>query len=73
VALAVGKIASATLALGFLRVNALPGSTLTLVEDALRVHFRLLPPGAPGDGIRRARTSQDIDRFSISSWLSPPY
>ena len=63
VALAVGKIASATLALGFLRVNALPGSTLTLVEDALRVHFRLLPPGAPGDGIRRARTSQDIDRI----------
>ena len=60
---AVGKIASATLALSFLKANVLPPPTLSLVEDALRVHFRLLPPGIPGDGIRRARTTADVDRI----------
>ena len=60
---AVAKIASAMLGLGFLKANALPASTLTLVNDALRVHFRLLPPGSTGDGIRRPRTTADIDRI----------
>jgi len=63
VGLAVGKIASATLALSFLKANVVPPPTLTLVQDALRVHFRLLPPGATGDGIRRPRTTADIDRI----------
>ena len=60
---AVGKITSAALALTFLRAGILPLPTLNLVEDALRVHFRLLPPGSIGDGIRRARTTADIDRI----------
>jgi hypothetical protein len=60
---AVGKITSATLALTFLRVNVLNLLVSNLVEDALRVHFRLLPPGSIGDGIRRARTTADIDRI----------
>lgn len=60
---AIGKVASATMALSFLNVNVLPPATLTLVNDALRVHFRLLPPGAAGNGTRRARTAGDIDRI----------
>jgi hypothetical protein len=60
---AVGKIASASLALTFLRVNLLPAATTNMVNDALRVHFRLLPPGTTGDGIRRARTAADVDRI----------
>ena len=60
---AVGKIVSALLALGFLKANALPAPTSTLVDDALRVHFRLLPPGSPVDGPRRPRTTADIDRI----------
>jgi peptidoglycan hydrolase-like protein with peptidoglycan-binding domain len=60
---AIGKITQATLGLTFLNANVLPTSTTTLVNDALRVHFRLLPPGSAGDGIRRARTAGDIDRI----------
>ena len=60
---AVGKISSALLGLTFLRANVLPAATLNLVNEALRVHFRLLPPGSRGDGIRRARTAIDIDRI----------
>ena len=61
VSLAVSKVGSGLLGLSFLRGNALPEPALTLVEDALRVHFRLLPPGGTGDGVRRARTTQDLD------------
>jgi hypothetical protein len=60
---AVGKIASAALGLTFLRAAVLPFPTQNLVNDALRVHFRLLPPGTAGDGIRRARTTADLDRI----------
>jgi hypothetical protein len=60
---AVGKIASATMGLTFLNTGVLPPTTLNLVNEALRVHFRLLPPGTTGDGIRRARTAGDLDRI----------
>lgn len=60
---AVGKITSAMLGLTLLRANALPDPTLTLVTEALRVHFRLLPPGTPNAGARRARTVADLDRI----------
>ncbi|WP_165234723.1 peptidoglycan-binding domain-containing protein [Aquisphaera insulae] len=60
---AVGKIASALLALNFLKANILPAPTATLVDDALRAHFRLLPPGSAVDGPRRPRTVADIDRI----------
>jgi Putative peptidoglycan binding domain len=63
VGLAVRKIVSASLGLTFLRSGVLNDPTLTLVNDALRVHFRLLTPGTPGDGIRRARTTADLDRI----------
>ncbi len=63
VGLAVSKIVSATLGLTFLKAGVLPEPTLTLVNDALRVHFRLLTPGTTSDGIRRARTAADIDRI----------
>jgi peptidoglycan hydrolase-like protein with peptidoglycan-binding domain len=62
VPLAVGKVASSLLGLNFLRGGALPSTATPLVEEALRVHFRLLPPtGGPPDGIRRPRTNQDLD------------
>ena len=34
-----------------------------LVDDALSVHFRLLPPGSTSDGIWRARVPADLDRI----------
>lgn len=61
--LAVGKVASSLLGLNFLKAGALPAPAVTLFEDALRVHFRLLPPGGAGDGIRRPRTDADLDRI----------
>jgi len=60
---AVGKIVQSLLVLNLLRAGGLPSSVAPLVDDALRVHFRLLPPGAAGDGIRRARTTADLDRI----------
>lgn len=59
VSLAISKVTSALLALTFINVSTIT----TLVNDALRAHFRLLPPGTTGDGIRRARTQGDIDRI----------
>jgi peptidoglycan hydrolase-like protein with peptidoglycan-binding domain len=63
VPLAVGKIASALLALNFLRAGALPPTTVALTDDALLTHFRLLQPGAAPVGNRRARTTADLDRI----------
>jgi peptidoglycan hydrolase-like protein with peptidoglycan-binding domain len=59
--LAVGKIASALFALNLLRAGGLPATVAPLVDNALQTHFRLLPPGAAGDGIRRARTLADLN------------
>jgi len=58
--LALGKVTSALLALAFINQSSISA----LVNNALRVHFRLLPPGASGDGIRRARTQADLDRIT---------
>lgn len=60
---AVGKISSSLLSLTFLRAGSLPDTVAPLVDDALRVHFRLLPPGSAGDGIRRARRKADLDHI----------
>lgn len=34
-----------------------------LINTTLRVHFRLLPPGVPVDGVRQTRTFADLDRI----------
>ncbi len=60
VPLAISKVTSALMALAFIDQS----SVKQLVEDALRIHFRLLPPGSSGDGIRRVRTQADIDRIT---------
>jgi peptidoglycan hydrolase-like protein with peptidoglycan-binding domain len=63
VPLAVGKIASALLALNLLRAGGLPPTVGPMVDDALLTHFRLLQPGAAAIGNRRARTTADLDRI----------
>lgn len=65
VPLAISKISSSLLGLTFLRARpqALPASLVSLLEDALNVHFRLLPPGSATNGPRRARTTADLDRI----------
>ncbi len=60
VPLALSKVTASLLALLFNNLSSIS----TLVDDALRVHFRLLPAGTSGDGIRRARTQADIDRIT---------
>jgi len=60
VPLAISKIAQSLLALNFLQAGALPSTIAPLVDDALRVHFRLLPPGGAADGIRRPRVAADL-------------
>jgi peptidoglycan hydrolase-like protein with peptidoglycan-binding domain len=67
VSLAVGKVASSLLGLNFLRAGALPPTATPLFEEALRVHFRLLPPGGTPDGVRRERTTQDLDQIIRTS------
>lgn len=61
VGLAVGKVASALLALNFLRSGVLPPNVVPMVENALLTHFRLLAPGAAATGNRRVRTTADLD------------
>ena len=63
VGLAVSKVVGALLALNFLRAGALPPSVAPMVDDALLTHFRLLQPGTPPAGNRRARTTADLDRI----------
>jgi hypothetical protein len=64
VPLAISKITSSLLGLTFLRAGAgLPPTLVSLIENALNVHFRLLPPGAAAAGPRRARTTTDLDRI----------
>jgi hypothetical protein len=60
VPLAISKIVPSLLALNFLQAGQLSGTVSPLVDDALRVHFRLLPPGATADGIRRPRAAADL-------------
>ena len=58
--LAIGKITSSLLGLALLSAGVLPASVTPLLDDALRVHFRLLSPGSASDGFRRARTAADL-------------